>query len=104
MRFEKLDGPFCRTCGRAVVRQMTSRTLALGWWSPLSLVAVYPFTLVWNLIAHRKISRLPASMPTPGRRSLPEGEPVHRRPVAYVALLPAAWAVWAITGLIMYAG
>ncbi|WP_331718354.1 hypothetical protein [Streptomyces sp. NBC_00624] len=104
MRFEKLDGPFCRTCGRAVIRQMTTRTLLLGWWSPLSLVAITPFTLLWNLVAHRKFSKLPASTPAPGRQSLPEGTPVHRRPVAYVALIPAAWAVWAITGLITHAG
>ncbi|WP_329453496.1 hypothetical protein OG894_43895 (plasmid) [Streptomyces sp. NBC_01724] len=83
---------------------MTSRTLCLGWWSPLSLVALTPFTLVWNLVAHRKFSRLPASMPAPGRQSLPEGAPVYRRPVAYVALIPVAWAVWAITGLITHAG
>ncbi|MFF1922007.1 hypothetical protein ACFVW8_15720 [Streptomyces sp. NPDC058221] len=99
MQFEKVDGPFCRTCGRAVVRQMTARTLALGWWSPFSLVGVTPFTLVWNLVAHRKFSKLPASTPAPGRQARPEGAPLYRRPWSYVALIPLAWAVWAITGM-----
>ncbi|MGW7362944.1 hypothetical protein ACWGI8_05810 [Streptomyces sp. NPDC054841] len=105
MRFHKMEGPFCRSCGRAVVRQMTVQTLCLGWFSPLSLVAFTPFTLVWNLIAHRKYSKLPASVPAPGQHSLPEGAPVHQRPLAYVALVPLGWAVWFTHGMVThYAG
>lgn len=63
MRFEHLDGPFCRACGIAVVRQMTTRTLCLGWWGPLSLVILNPFTLVWNLFAYLKYSKLPRRRP-----------------------------------------
>ncbi|UQA91392.1 hypothetical protein [Streptomyces halobius] len=102
MRFHRLDGPFCRSCGRSVVRQMTTRTLALGWWSPLSLVALAPFTLLWNLTAYRKFSKLPPSTPTPGRESMDEGPPVLRRPLAYVALIPMAWALWFATGMITH--
>lgn len=104
MRFHRFDGPFCRSCGRAMVREMTSKTLWQGWWSPFSLVAFTPFTLLWNLVAHLKFSKLPQSVPAPGRQSLPEGTPVLRRPLAYVALIPAAWAVWVITGIITHAG
>ncbi|MEU8684643.1 hypothetical protein [Streptomyces sp. NPDC048611] len=104
MHFHKLDGPFCRSCGRSVVRQMTTRTLCLGWWSPLSLVAFTPFTLLWNLIAHLKFSKLPQSVPAPGRQPMDEGAPVLRRPLAYVALIPLAWALWVIIGAIIYSG
>ncbi|WP_248001431.1 hypothetical protein [Streptomyces sp. RPA4-5] len=104
MRFQKLDGPFCRSCGRSVVRQMTTRTLCLGWWSPISLVAFTPFTLIWNLVAHLKFSKLPPSTPAPGRRPMDEGVPVLRRPPAYVALIPLAWAVWVATGVITHSG
>ncbi|WP_327223622.1 hypothetical protein OG229_06080 [Streptomyces platensis] len=104
MRFQKLDGPFCRSCGRSVVRQMTTRTLCLGWWSPISLVAFTPFTLLWNLVAHLKFSKLPPSTPAPGRRPMDEGAPVLRRPLAYVALIPLAWAVWVVTGVITHSG
>ncbi|MCH0541803.1 hypothetical protein I3F58_19985 [Streptomyces sp. MUM 203J] len=103
MKFEHLKGPFCRDCGIAVVRQMTTRTLCLGWWSPLSLVIFTPFTLVWNLFVHRKLGKLPASAPAPGLAHLDAGAPVLRRPVAYVALIPLAWAVWAISQIVAHA-
>ncbi|WP_234323799.1 hypothetical protein [Streptomyces sp. NRRL F-2580] len=97
MKFEHLNGPFCRACGIAVVRQMTTRTLCLGWWGPLSLVIFNPFTLVWNLLAYRKFSKLPPSTPAPGRTHLDTGPAVLRRPQAYVTLIPIAWAVWIIS-------
>lgn len=97
MKFEHLDGPFCRACGIAVVRQMTTRALFLGWWGPLSLVIFNPFTLVWNLLAHLKFSKLPPSAPAPGRTHLDTGPPVLRRPLAYVVLIPIAWAGWIIS-------
>lgn len=31
-----IDGPFCRTCGTAVFRTMTDRTLLTGWWGLIS--------------------------------------------------------------------
>ncbi len=104
MRFYKLDGPFCHTCGRAMVRDMTTRTLVQGWWSPFSLVAFTPFTLVWNWIAYRKFTRLPPSAAAPGRRALSEGTALHRRPLAYVSVIPLVWAIWFIHGMITHAG
>ncbi|MGW4688919.1 hypothetical protein ACWEPM_29045 [Streptomyces sp. NPDC004244] len=102
MRFEHLDGPFCRACGIAVVRQMTTRALCLGWWGPLSLVLFNPFTLVWNLFVYLKYSKLPPSTPAPGRTHLDTGPQVLRRPLAYVALIPLAWALWVISQIIVH--
>ncbi|MFJ6940204.1 hypothetical protein [Streptomyces sp. NPDC101132] len=103
MRFEHLDGPFCRTCGISVVRQMTTRALCLGWWGPLSLALFNPFTLLWNLYAHRKYAKLLPSEPAPGRTQLDPGAPVLRRPQAYATLLPLGWAVWVVTQIVSHA-
>ncbi|MEU8777998.1 hypothetical protein [Streptomyces sp. NPDC048606] len=100
MRFLHRKGPFCRTCGRAMVRAMTTKTLCQGWWSPVSLVIFTPFTLIWNLIAAIRFSKLPPSEPAPGRRTLDEGPPVHSRPFAYVAIVPLLWAVWVVSNII----
>lgn len=98
MRFHKIDGPFCRTCGRALVREMTTKTLWQGWWSPLSLALFTPFTLVWNVVVYAKFSKLTPSAPAPGRRQLSEGQPIHQRPLAYIAFVPVVWAL----GLILF--
>lgn len=100
MRFHRVDGPFCRRCGRALVRIMTTKTLCQGWWSPFSLVLFTPFTLIWNLVAAAKFAKLPPSEPAPGRQQLDEGQPVHARPLAYVAILPLLWAVWVVSHII----
>ena len=89
MRFRKFDGPFCRPCGIAVVRALTTKTLWQGWWSPFSLVFINAFTLVWNLVASRKLAALAPPGPTaPGATRIREGKPVHQRPMAYVAIRP----------------
>ncbi|MFJ5551248.1 hypothetical protein [Streptomyces sp. NPDC093225] len=103
MRFEHLDGPFCRTCGLSVVRQMTTRALMLGWWGPLSLVIFNPFTLLWNLRAHLTYRKLPPCPPAPGRVQLEPGLPVLKRPQAYAALIPLAWAIWVVTQIVAHA-
>lgn len=94
MRFHTLNGPFCRRCGRSLVRTMTTKTLCQGWWSPFSLVIFTPFTLLWNLIASIKFGKLPEPTPAPGRQPLEEGPPVHARPLAYVAIVPLLWFTW----------
>ncbi|QOV47577.1 hypothetical protein IPT68_12755 [Streptomyces chromofuscus] len=100
MGFRKTDGPMCFTCGLAVYRAYTTHTLSQGWWSPLSLFLFAPLTLVRNLLAVRRVRRLPAPGPgTLGPRYDP-GLPVHRRPRAYVALVPVLWLLFMIvTGL-----
>ncbi|MEU3725974.1 hypothetical protein [Streptomyces sp. NPDC031705] len=101
MRFHTLNGPFCRQCGRALVRTMTTKTLCQGWWSPLSLVVFTPFTLLWNLIAAMKFAKLPHPTPAPGHRPLDEGPPVHARPLAYVAIIPLLWATWVVVNIVL---
>ncbi|MFE2166700.1 hypothetical protein ACFXB3_16815 [Streptomyces sp. NPDC059447] len=104
MRFHKVEGPFCKSCGTSVVRQMTTNTLALGWWSPFSLVFFSPFTLIWNLVVSRKVAALPAPGPAmPGATPLDEGKPVLQRPMAYLAIAPVIWVGWVITNIITHA-
>ncbi|MFF8291151.1 hypothetical protein ACF068_18260 [Streptomyces sp. NPDC016309] len=100
MRFQKVDGPFCRGCGTAVVRAVTTQTLWQGWWSPFSLVFFTPFTLLWNLVAHLRLARLAPAAPAPGRAAPDQGQPVYRRPLAYVALVPVVWAAYFITAVV----
>ncbi|MEU6918728.1 DUF6508 domain-containing protein [Streptomyces olindensis] len=100
MGFRRTDGPMCLTCGLAVYRALTTHTLAWGWWSPLSLFVFAPLTLVRNVLAVRKVKKLPAPGPgTLGPRYDP-GVPVRRRPRAYIALIPVLWVLFMIvTGL-----
>ncbi|MFI1621847.1 hypothetical protein ACH4VT_33555 [Streptomyces lydicus] len=102
MRFQSVPGPLCHTCGRAVVRQMSTVTLALGWWSPLSVVALAPITLLTNFLAWRRFTRLPQSAPAPGHQQLPEGTPLYRRWTTYIAVIPLVWATWLITSIITH--
>jgi hypothetical protein len=89
MRFVHLEGPFCRDCGLATFRQMTSRTMAMGWWSYGSLI-VAPVTLLINLFRYGKVANLAAPQPNPygpSRRPMEQGKPVMARPISYVAVL-----------------
>ncbi|QCX82632.1 hypothetical protein C9F11_45360 (plasmid) [Streptomyces sp. YIM 121038] len=104
MRFHSARGPWCQTCGIAVVRQLTTKTLWQGWWSPFSLALFTPFTLLSNLVAYRKLTALdPPGPAAPGATPLPEGPPVLQRPQSYIALVPLIWAVVFITALISQA-
>ncbi|ANZ13404.1 hypothetical protein SNOUR_43530 [Streptomyces noursei ATCC 11455] len=103
MRFHTQNGLYCRTCGTAVIRVLTTLTLYQGWWSPLSLVAFTPATLIANVFAHRKIAALPPPGPTaPGATPMQQGKPIHRRPLAYIAVVPLAWAAWFIPNIIAH--
>ncbi|WP_330305613.1 MULTISPECIES: hypothetical protein [unclassified Streptomyces] len=93
MRFSKMEGPFCRSCATAIHREMTTKTLAGGWWSPVSLIAFTPLTLLWNLYVRTKIRKLPRqAMPSPTGIVMDQGKPIAQRPLAYVfLLLPLLW-------------
>ncbi|WP_255345950.1 hypothetical protein [Streptomyces chartreusis] len=99
MRCKAVDGPFCSHCGIALIRVMTTKTLWQGWWGPLSLLATL-FALHSNLDAYRDLRRLPRSAPPSARARSGMGKPVHRRPPAYVALIPLCCAIWLLTSLI----
>ncbi|MFE3169407.1 hypothetical protein [Streptomyces sp. NPDC059224] len=86
MRLLKVRGLFCRTCGIAVHREMTTRTLWQGWWSIFSLV-IAPVTLVINLVARVRFGRM--TPPADGiRPPLDPGKPVIRRVGAIGVLAP----------------
>ncbi|MFF4354695.1 hypothetical protein [Streptomyces sp. NPDC001530] len=93
MRFSKMEGPFCRSCATAIHREMTTKTLAGGWWSPVSLVLFTPLTLLWNLYVRTKIRKLPQpTTPSPTGVVMDQGKPILQRPLAYVfLLLPLLW-------------
>ncbi|MFG2380484.1 hypothetical protein [Streptomyces avermitilis] len=96
MSFQKLSGPMCATCGLGIQRAMTTQTLWQGWWSPFSLFLFTPFTLVWNLIARGKVTKLQPPQPGQHGPQVDPGEPVHRRGLAYVALVPVLWICFMI--------
>ncbi|WP_159667460.1 DUF6508 domain-containing protein [Streptomyces mexicanus] len=102
--FRRMDGPVCRTCGLGLHRALTTHTLCWGWWSPLSLVLFGPLTLVRNLLAVRRVKRL--AEPGPGLLGprFDPGVPVHRRPRAYVALVPLAWLLCLIGAAVFGGG
>ncbi|MCX5287133.1 MULTISPECIES: hypothetical protein [unclassified Streptomyces] len=87
MRFSKMEGPLCRSCGVAIHRDMTTKTLAGGWWSPVSLVFFGWATLLWNLVVHFRLARLPQPTPSPTGVVMDQGKPIHQRPLAYVPIL-----------------
>ncbi|MFI2189069.1 hypothetical protein [Streptomyces sioyaensis] len=95
-RFLSLKGPFCRNCGTAVLREMTGKTLWQGWWSPFSLVAFTPFTLISNLTVRAKLNKLPPPVPGQPGQQLDPGVPLRRRPAALGALIPLAWVLFLV--------
>lgn len=68
MRFLKLEGPFCRSCGIAAHRSLTAKSLWQGWWGLASMV-INPVTMLLNLPQRRKINKL--APPLPGAPGLP---------------------------------
>jgi hypothetical protein len=88
MRFLKLRGPFCRTCGVASVRDMTSKSLWQGWWGIGSSI-INPITMLINIGPMQKFKSLPEPAPGPGRPMDP-GKPLFRRPAILMLLLPIA--------------
>ncbi|MFG2827966.1 hypothetical protein ACGFWI_10955 [Streptomyces sp. NPDC048434] len=94
MRFLSRRGMFCRSCGLAVYREMSAKTLWQGWWSPLS-VAITPLTLLMNLGPRGRFRKL--APPVGGfRPSLDPGKSLLRRPAAMLFLVPMALVVVAI--------
>ncbi|MFI9200347.1 hypothetical protein [Streptomyces sp. NPDC053048] len=94
MRFLTLNGPFCRTCGTAVRREMTGKTLVQGWWSPISLVILTPFTLLWNVFVRFKLNQLQPPVPGQPGTQLDPGLPLFKRPVALGLLIPVLWVAF----------
>ncbi|MCM2427429.1 proline-rich domain-containing protein [Streptomyces sp. RKAG337] len=86
MRFLKLKANYCRSCGIATHRDMTTKTLWQGWWGIASFI-ITPVTLLINLGARGKFNKLPA--PTGGWGPPREtGKPIFGRVGAYGILVP----------------
>ncbi|MFI8364455.1 hypothetical protein ACIGD1_30410 [Streptomyces sp. NPDC085612] len=99
MRFLSARGPFCRDCGLATYRRMSSDTLWQGWWSPLSLVAT-PVTLLMNLGPRAAFRRL--APPSGGfRPALDPGKPLWCRAPALLVLTPLALLALAVPALLL---
>lgn len=101
MRFLHLKGPFCRTCGTAVLRDMTGKTLVQGWWSPLSAPIFTPFTLIWNSVVRAKVKKLPPPAPGQPGPQLDPGAPLLRRPVALGLLVPVGYLIFVVVSIVM---
>ncbi|MFI9784190.1 hypothetical protein ACIHEI_11905 [Kitasatospora sp. NPDC051984] len=96
MRFLKLRGPFCRDCGLASVRRMTSNSLWQGWWGIGSML-INPITMLTNLGAWSKVRRLPPPLPGAPGTPMPVGRPLWQRVQILGLLLPVlliAALVW----------
>ncbi|MGI5240952.1 hypothetical protein [Dactylosporangium sp. CA-139066] len=93
MRFLSLQGPFCRDCGLATFRSMTSKTLIQGWYSYGSIIAA-PITILINLFRRGKVASLPAPQPAAdgsGQRPMDPGKPLLARPMSIIGLcIPVA--------------
>ncbi|SBT50771.1 LppU/SCO3897 family protein [Micromonospora auratinigra] len=82
-------GPFCRSCGIAVCRDMTADTLYQGWWGAASMILT-PLVLLGNLVTRVRLGRLAEPHPgAPGTPAVP-GRPVFRRAAALGLLVPVA--------------
>lgn len=104
-----IDGPFCQTCGTAIFRELTNRTLITGWWGILSFFLNLA-TIVRNLVAYRAIRRLAWPRPNPGNvlsllpLPLDPGRPLHKRAGVWVAPFAAVVAGGLIGGAVGDAG
>ena len=88
MRFLSMPGPFCRDCGMATFRRMTSRTLVQGWYGWASFV-ITPVTVLINLLRRGRVAHLAAPRPhpyAPSRPPLDPGPRLLQRPLTIVGL------------------
>ncbi|MET9931266.1 MULTISPECIES: hypothetical protein [unclassified Streptomyces] len=100
MRTVTRRGTFCRTCGLAVYRQMTSGTLLTGWWGLFSLF-VTPFVILANVFGARAaLRRLPEPYGAV-RPPLDPGRRVLRRAPAMLILTPVGLLALAVPTLVL---
>lgn len=93
--FLSLHGPFCRDCGIATFRRMTSQTLVAGWWGVISFF-VNLGVVCANLASRQTVARLPAPTPPaygPWERPMEHGRPVLARWYVIVMLVLLAFFV-----------
>jgi len=96
MRFLKLEGPFCRSCGIATYRDMTAKSLWQGWWGIGSMI-INPITMLVNLPTRAKFGKLPEPAPGAPGQPMDVGKPLFKRPAIIMLLIP-----FALIALIVY--
>ncbi|MEV6288042.1 toxin-antitoxin system, toxin component [Kribbella sp. NPDC051770] len=89
MRLLRLEGPFCKTCGTASVRDMTAKSMWQGWWGIGSAI-INPFTMLSNIGPWKKFQELPEPAPGAPGRPMNPGKPLFKRPQVLGLLLPIA--------------
>ncbi|GAA3540577.1 LppU/SCO3897 family protein [Kribbella ginsengisoli] len=89
MRFLKLQGPFCKTCGTAATRDMTAKSMWQGWWGVGSMI-INPITMLMNLGTSSKFKNLPEPAPGAPGRPMEPGKPLFQRPAVIGLLIPIA--------------
>lgn len=89
MRFLKLEGPFCRSCGIATHREMTAKSLWQGWWGVGSSI-INPITMLRNLPQRAKFNQLAEPVPGAPGQPMNPGKPLFRRPAILGFLVPIA--------------
>ncbi|MET7965673.1 hypothetical protein [Micromonospora sp. NPDC005305] len=99
MRTLTQRGPFCRSCGIALCRDLSAKTLWQGWWGPISMI-ITPLLLIGNLVTRVRLGRLGEPVPgAPGTPATP-GKPVFRRAAVLGLGIPVAIAFavgWSIS-------
>lgn len=88
MQFRHVDGPFCRDCGMATFREMTSKTLIQGWYGYASFF-ITPFIVLWNIINRGKVASLAPPQPSPyggARQPMNPGQRLLARPISIIGL------------------
>ncbi|MEU9801155.1 hypothetical protein [Streptomyces sp. NPDC051000] len=101
MRSLSVQGPFCRDCGTATVRDMSAKTLWQGWWGPMSLLLT-PITVLRNLGPRSTFAKL--APPQGGfRPPMDPGKQLRRRPQALVVSVPMALSLLFYATLIVIA-
>ncbi|MGW4897308.1 LppU/SCO3897 family protein [Kitasatospora sp. NPDC004240] len=87
LKYLKRRGPYCRTCGIAAHREMTSDSLWQGWWGIPSMI-INPITMLVNVPQRLKVNKLPEPLPGAPRPPADPGKPVYLRPTILGALIP----------------
>ncbi|GAA2392885.1 hypothetical protein Cme02nite_11550 [Catellatospora methionotrophica] len=101
VRFNRIQGPFCRDCGLARMRDATAETMISGLWSPVSVVLA-PLAIVRNVLGRRTVLALDKPVPRPGQPEsnlapLPPARPVLRRFKAWFAPAVLATVIAVLT-------
>ncbi|MEU6238801.1 hypothetical protein [Kitasatospora sp. NPDC047058] len=88
LKYLKRRGPYCRSCGIATHREMTSDSLWQGWWGIPSMI-VNPIIMLINIPQRLKVNKLPEPLPGAPRPPMNPGKPVYLRPTMVGLIIPA---------------